>query len=45
MTDLIKRCPRHYIAAYAQKLLCNGQKPEYLDMYLGMIEYAERKRS
>ena len=39
--DLIKRCPRQYIAEFAQKILCHGQDPAYLDMYVGLTELSE----
>eukprot|EP01036_Dinobryon_divergens_P025774 gene25774-34355_t len=39
--DLIKRCPRQYIAEFAQKILYNGQDPVYLDMYVGLTELSE----
>jgi hypothetical protein len=36
--DLIKKCPRNYLGDFAQKILNDGRKPEYLDIFVGMIE-------
>mmetsp|Transcript_31677 Transcript_31677/g.43452 ORF Transcript_31677/g.43452 Transcript_31677/m.43452 type:complete len:3399 (+) Transcript_31677:56-10252(+) len=39
--DLIKQCPRKYISAFAEKIITSGQRPEYLDLFLGMTEFSE----
>jgi hypothetical protein len=39
---LIKQCPKVYISDMAQKILSNGRKPIYLDMYLGMTEMSRQ---
>eukprot|EP01034_Spumella_vulgaris_P000942 gene942-1242_t len=39
--DLIKQCPRQFISDFAHKILANGRRPEYLDMFVGMTEFAE----
>jgi len=41
VAELIKQCPRHYIAEFAQKILSGGQKPEYLDLFVGMTELSD----
>ena len=34
--NLIKECPKAYIATCAQKIISSGQKPEYLDVLVGL---------
>lgn len=36
--SLIKLCPRKYLAEFAHKIMTQGKKAAYLDMYLGMTE-------
>ena len=35
---LIKQCQRRYLAEFMQKIVTNGRKPEYLDMFVGMTQ-------
>eukprot|EP01038_Epipyxis_sp_PR26KG_P012176 gene12176-16306_t len=37
---LVKQVPKTYLSLFAHKISKNGQKPEYLDLYVGMTEYA-----
>ena len=36
--DLIKSLPRHFIGDFAKMILSNGRKPEYLDLFVGVVE-------
>ncbi len=38
--DLIKKCPRTYLADFAQKIISGVRKPDYLDLFVGMTENA-----
>lgn len=39
--DLIKLCPRRYLSEFAHKIMTNGRKYVYLEMFLGMTEMSQ----
>ena len=36
--DLVKQCPRKYLPEFIQKIAVNGQRAEYLDLFVGLTE-------
>lgn len=42
---LIKLCPRKYLAEFAHKIMTQGRKPAYLDMFLGMTDLSAMMNS
>lgn len=38
---LIKQCSRRYLSEFAHKIVSQGHKPEYLDLFVGMTELSE----
>ncbi len=38
---LIKQCSRRYLSEFAHKIVSQGRKPEYLDLFVGMTELSE----
>lgn len=41
IVELIKQCPKPYIADFAKKIMTKGHRPEYLEMFLGMTDGQE----